>query len=87
MYNHAPEPYRCPFCLLIQGTENPHTLARHTDIVHHNAMVTAFVGVQQWPNNHGKVLVVPNDLSRTSTICLCTLPHPYTNWSEPLHWP
>ncbi len=61
MYNHAPEHSLCPFCLLIQSTENIPTYAVQTDIVHHNPMVTAFVGSHQWPNNHGNVIVVPNE--------------------------
>ena len=61
MYNHAPENYLCPFCLLIRGLENEHTYAMHTDIVHHTPTVTAFIGSHQWPNNHGNVIVVPNE--------------------------
>ena len=61
MYNHAPEHYLCPFCLLIRGIENEHTSAVHTDIVHHTPTVTAFIGSRQWPQNPGNVIVVPNE--------------------------
>jgi histidine triad (HIT) family protein len=33
----------------------------HTDIVHHTPTVTAFLGAHQWPNNHGNVIVMPNE--------------------------
>ena len=61
MYNHAPEAYLCPFCLLIQGIENEHVLSTQSDIVFHDGRVTAFVGSHQWPNNPGNVIVVPNE--------------------------
>ena len=61
MYNHAPEQYRCPFCLLIQGVENPYVLSVQSDVIYHDERVTAFVGSHQWPNNHGNVLIVPNE--------------------------
>jgi histidine triad (HIT) family protein len=61
VYNHAPEHYRCPFCLLMQGVEDQHVYSRQTDIVHHTHAVTAFIGSHQWPNNHGNVIVIPNE--------------------------
>ena len=61
MYNHAPENYHCPFCLLIEGTENEHVHSVQSDIVYHDKMVTAFMSSHQWPNNHGNVIVVPNE--------------------------
>ena len=61
MYNHAPENYVCPFCLLIQGVENKHVHSVQSDIVYHDVQVTAFVGSHQWPNNHGNVIIVPNE--------------------------
>jgi histidine triad (HIT) family protein len=61
MYNHAPENYICPFCLLIQGIENEHVHSIQSDIVYHDKSVTAFISSHQWPNNHGNVIVVPNE--------------------------
>lgn len=61
MYNHAPENYICPFCLLIQGIENQHVYSVQSDIIYHDSAVTAFIGSHQWPNNHGNVLIAPNE--------------------------
>jgi histidine triad (HIT) family protein len=61
MYNHAPENYNCPFCLLIQGVTNEHIYSVQSDIVYHDKVVTAFIGSHQWKNNHGNIIVVPNE--------------------------
>jgi histidine triad (HIT) family protein len=61
MYNHAPENYACPFCLLIQGTQNSHVLSVHNDIIYQDDIVTAFISSHQWPNNHGNTIIVPNE--------------------------
>ena len=61
MHNHAPENYPCPFCLLIQGIQNEHVHSIQSDIVYHDEVITAFIGSHQWPNNHGSVVVVPNE--------------------------
>lgn len=61
MYNHAPEGYICPFCLLIQGVTNEQVHSAQSDIVYQDNAVTAFVSSGQWPNNHGNTLVVPNE--------------------------
>lgn len=61
MYNHSPENYPCPFCLLIEGTENEHVHSVQSDIVYHDQVVTALVSSHQWPNNLGNVIVVPNE--------------------------
>ena len=61
MYNHAPKNYICPFCLLIQGTENKDVLSVQNDVIYHTNAVTAFIGSHQWPNNHGNVIIVPNE--------------------------
>ncbi len=60
MYNHAPENYECPFCLLIQGVENEHVHSIQGDIVYHDSALTALVSSHQWPNNHGNTIIVPN---------------------------
>ena len=61
MHNHAPENYACPFCLLIQGVEHKEVYSVQTDIVYNDKVITAFVGSHQWPNNHGNVIIVPNE--------------------------
>ncbi len=61
MYNHAPDDYVCPFCLIVRGIENEHVLSRHTDIVYHDDTITAFISSHQWSNNPGNTLVVPNE--------------------------
>ena len=61
MYNHAPENYACPFCLLIAGISNEHVQSVPDDIVYHDSSVTAFIGSGQWKNNHGNTIIVPNE--------------------------
>lgn len=61
MYNHAPENYVCPFCLLIRGVENKHVSSVKSDIIYHDTVITALISSHQWPNNHGNVVVVPNE--------------------------
>jgi histidine triad (HIT) family protein len=61
MYNHAPENYKCPICIGIQGVENDDTLIRQTDIVYKDDLVTAFIGSIWVGNNPGHPLVVPNE--------------------------
>ena len=60
MYNHAPENYACPFCLLIAGTKNEHVHSVQSDIVYHDDAITAFISSGQWKNNHGNTIIVPN---------------------------
>lgn len=61
MYNHAPENYVCPFCLLIQGIQNEHVYSIQSDIIYHDDVITAFISSHQWPNNHGNIIIVPNE--------------------------
>lgn len=60
MYNHAPESYRCPFCLIAQGLADDTLYSAGQDIVYQNQAVTAFIGSHQWPNNPGNTIVIPN---------------------------
>lgn len=60
MYNHAPENYPCPFCLLIRGIKNQHVHSVQSDIIYHDDAVTVFVTSHQWENNHGNTVIVPN---------------------------
>jgi histidine triad (HIT) family protein len=61
MYNHAPDDYVCPFCLLVQGIEDEHVLSVRADIVYQDDTVTAFISSHQWPNNPGNTIIVPNE--------------------------
>ena len=61
MYNHAPQEYRCPFCLLVQGKESVESHLKQTDIILQTADVTAFMATRKYPNNQGHVLIVPNE--------------------------
>jgi histidine triad (HIT) family protein len=59
MFNHEPEEYKCPFCLLIQGGEGQNN--SQSDIVYQDQHVTAFIAPRWWPRNIGHVLIVPNE--------------------------
>lgn len=58
MFNHEPENYICPFCVLIRGDEGKHNSQQ--DIVHRDNDVLAFISPRFWPNNLGHVIIVPN---------------------------
>lgn len=61
MYNHAPNDYACPFCLLVQGIKNEHVYSIQTDIVYHDDAITALIGSHQWPNNPGNTIIISNE--------------------------
>lgn len=61
MYNHEPNNYICPFCLVVQGVENEHVLTNQCDIVYKDKYVTAFIGAGWWNNNKGHVIIIPNN--------------------------
>lgn len=60
MYNHAPQNYKCPICLGLQGVESEDTLIRPSDIVYSDDLVTAFISSFFIGNNPGHVIIVPN---------------------------
>ena len=60
MYNHAPEDYACPFCLLLSGIKNEQVYSVPSDIFYRSEHVSAFISSHQWPNNSGHALVIPN---------------------------
>ena len=60
MYNHKPENYICPFCLVIQGIENDHVYTKQSDIVYKDNYITAFIAAGCWKNNKEHVLIIPN---------------------------
>ncbi len=59
MFNHEPEDYACPFCLLARGGEDKYNSQQ--DIIYRNKLVTAFVSPRWWPNNPGNVIIIPNE--------------------------
>ncbi|MEK4104712.1 HIT family protein [Paenibacillus sp. FSL R10-2791] len=60
IYNHAPEGYTCPFCLLVSGIENEHVRSKQADIIYKDHYITAFIASHWYPNNEGHVLIIPN---------------------------
>lgn len=60
MYNHAPENYKCPICIAINGQENDDTLIRQDDIFYKDESVTAFIGSFFIGKNSGHPIIVPN---------------------------
>lgn len=59
MYTHAPPDYRCPFCLIAAGIEDPAVATRQADVVLRDDLVVAFVAADWRSNNPGHVLVIP----------------------------
>lgn len=60
MYNHMPDNYVCPFCLVSQGIENEHVYTKQDDIIYQDFFITAFISAGCWKNNKGHVLIIPN---------------------------
>lgn len=61
MYNHEPEDYVCPFCLIVKGIENEHVYTKQSDIIYRDNDITAFIASHWWPKTSGHVLVIPNE--------------------------
>jgi diadenosine tetraphosphate (Ap4A) HIT family hydrolase/sugar/nucleoside kinase (ribokinase family) len=61
VYNHEPTEYACPFCQLIAGIQDEHTLSAPSDVIYHDEAVTALIGSHQWPQNPGNVIIVSNE--------------------------
>jgi len=60
MYNHAPPNYVCPFCLVARQIEDDQVYTIEGDIVYRTDSVTAMIGSNQWTNNLGHVIIIPN---------------------------
>lgn len=60
MYNHAPQNYRCPICIGLEGKETDETLIRQTDFVYRDELVSAFISSFFIGNNPGHIIIVPN---------------------------
>ncbi|MET3728223.1 histidine triad (HIT) family protein [Fictibacillus halophilus] len=63
MYTHMPQNYTCPFCLVVQGIEDPNNKlvqSKQKDIIFQDEYVTALIATLWWPNNKGHVIIIPN---------------------------
>ncbi len=60
MYNHAPESYACPFCILAKGDNILPGVSGQSDIFYRDAFLTAFIPLHTWPNNPGNAIIIPN---------------------------
>jgi histidine triad (HIT) family protein len=78
MYNHAPDDYVCPFCLIAQATEDARIYTVESDVIYRGETVTAFIGSHQWIDNPGNVIVIPNAHHEN----LYDLP---AHYAEPIH--
>lgn len=61
MYNHRPDNYICPFCLVSQGIENEKVLTKQDDIIYRDNAITAFIAAGGMKNNKGHVIIIPNE--------------------------
>jgi len=60
MFNNAPEGYKCPICLGVQGIENDGTMLRQSDLIYKNDKVNVFINSFFIDGNEGHLIVVPN---------------------------
>lgn len=60
MFTHAPDDYKCPICLGVQGVENNDTMLRQADLVYKDNMVNVFINSFFIDGNEGHLIVVPN---------------------------
>jgi histidine triad (HIT) family protein len=61
LYNHEPQNYICPFCLVVQGVESENVLTKQSDIIFQDEYITAFIAAGWWKNNKGHVIIIPNE--------------------------
>jgi histidine triad (HIT) family protein len=61
MYNHAPEGYKCPICLGVQGIESEDTMLKQGDLIFKDEVVSVFINSFFINGNEGHLIVVPND--------------------------
>lgn len=59
MFNHAPENYKCPICLAVNGTENEDTMIKQDDIIYRNKYVMVLINSKFVDSNPGHIIVVP----------------------------
>lgn len=61
MYNNAPNNYKCPICVAIEGIENEETWIVQDDIFYRDDLVTGFISSKAIKGNEGHPLVIPNE--------------------------
>ena len=61
MYTHAPPNYICPFCLVARQIKNENVYTVDGDIAYRTESITAMISSHQWANNHGHVIIIPNE--------------------------
>lgn len=59
MYNHAPQGYVCPLCLIATG--RPTEIGdQEPSVFHRDDLCTAYIAGKWWRSNPGHVIVIPN---------------------------
>ncbi len=53
MYNHAPDDYMCPLCVLVSNEIEKGPLDSPDDLIYADEDVYAMISAYQWPNNPG----------------------------------
>jgi histidine triad (HIT) family protein len=61
MYNNAPEGYKCPICIAVNGAENNDTWIVQDDIFYRDDLVVGFISSKAIKGNDGHPLIVPVD--------------------------
>lgn len=61
MKSNAPDGYKCPICLSIQGIESSDTLLKQADTVYKDNLISVFINSFWIGKNEGHVIVVPNE--------------------------
>lgn len=56
MYNHEPNEYECPLCMVACGQETE--LNKRTDVVFEDDELVAYISPKWWVNNPGNVMVI-----------------------------
>lgn len=59
MYNHAPDGYVCPICLMVDGVESDQTWIKQGDIFYRDDLVVGFISSKFIAGNEGHALIVP----------------------------
>lgn len=59
MYSHAPNDYRCPFCVYARGESDGRVGQEH--VVERTPVTLTYVSPKWWPNNEGALLVISTE--------------------------
>lgn len=60
MYNHAPQDYKCPICLGVQGIESEDTMLKQADLIYKDNLTSVFMSSFFIRGSEGNLIVVPN---------------------------